>query len=310
MIPIMDEYMRKHDVIILEDPPVAEFNRMLCRDLSVDEYLLTLDVEYPEFSRRLCHTLRNLHRNGKVILQVEPFIENLLEIHDFFSRDHGPDELDKTSIQYPVYVAERDATQALLSYYKTVINGSFDETVTAIRQFARVDAARFRLRDSMRARELASVVKKYSSSFVEAGVMHYPLKRLLRRLVPDQVQIQSIFLAKDALKQIGESGHLFGPGDQLTLKYIFHPNMTPAAREDLLAARSIIYSKIVEKDELDEDRRRFPHLRDELACIRIVNQISLDDCRRLFPLVHRAKSRDARQIVSEYLTRFKSTMPN
>ena len=69
----------------------------------------------------------------------------------------------------------------------------------------------------------------------------------------------------------------------------------------MLAARSIIYSKIVKKEELIDSLNTFPHLRDELACIRVTNQLGVDDCRRLFPLVHRSKSSDAREIVTEYL---------
>ena len=73
-------------------------------------------------------------------------------------------------------------------------------------------------------------------------------------------------------------------------------------REQVLAARSIIFSKIIEKEELTDDLNSFPHLRDELACIRMTKALGLDDCRRLFPLVRRAKSSDARQIVTDYLT--------
>jgi len=71
--------------------------------------------------------------------------------------------------------------------------------------------------------------------------------------------------------------------------------------EPMLGARSIIYSKIFAKDELTDDLSRFPHLRDELDCIRITKQLSMADCRRLFPLVRRVKGSEARKIVVEYL---------
>jgi hypothetical protein len=165
-----------------------------------------------------------------------------------------------------------------------------------------MDAARFRLRDSLRAQELNLNVGKYSSSYIEAGVIHYPLWRLLRKqmLQPDNVQVKH--LADEALTTIGEKGHLYGPGDQLTLLYIFHPNLAETRREALLAARSIIYSKISEKEELTDDLDGFPHLRDELACIRTIQQLDLDDCRRIFPLVRRAKTSDARQLVARHLS--------
>jgi hypothetical protein len=52
---------------------------------------------------------------------------------------------------------------------------------------------------------------------------------------------------------------------------------------------------------LDEEGGTFPHLRDELACIRAVRQLSIDDCRHLFPLIRRASSLEARQRVAAFL---------
>ena len=144
-------------------------------------------------------------------------------------------------------------------------------------------------------------IEKYSSSYVEAGVIHYPLWRLLQKQMLHHEQVQVKQLADEALKTMGEKGHLYSPGDQLTLLYVFHPNLATTRREALLAARSIIFSKISEKEELTDDLDKFPHLRDELACIRTTRQLGLDDCRRLFPLMRGAKSSDARQLVARHL---------
>jgi hypothetical protein len=211
--------------------------------------------------------------------------------------------LDPESVQYPVYLAERNATGALLAYYQIVMSGSFEASIEAIKQFARLDAARFRLRDSLRAQALAPLIKEYPSAFIEAGVIHYPLWRLLRRRVPPYHRVQLIFIADAALHTLGKKGHLFGPGDLLTLMYIFQPTVAQPKREALLAARSLIYSKLVAKEELTENLNSLPHLRDELACIQVARRLSTDDCRRLFPLVCGATSSDARQIVAEYLAR-------
>ena len=301
MIPLIADWMRRHEAIFLEEPPADGFESMLAGALAVDDYLRPLDVEYPAFSRDMCYLLRNLQAKGKKIFQVEPFLEILLGIHEFFADGHGPAELNKNSVQYPVYLAERNATKALLDYYQTAMTGSFEDTIGAVKQFARMDAARFRLRDSLRAQELNLNVGKYSSSYVEAGVIHYPLWRLLRKQLLQPEKLQMMHLADEALKTMGDKGHLYGPGDQLTLLYVFHPNLATTRREALLAARSIIFSKISEKEELTDDLSGFPHLRDELACIRTIQQLDLDDCRRIFPLVRRAKSSDARQLVVRHL---------
>jgi hypothetical protein len=303
MIPFLADWMQRHDAVVLEEPPADGFRQMLQGYLVVDDYLQELDVEYPAFSRAMCYLLRRLRAEGKKIFQVEPFLGILLGIHEFFAEGHHPEELDPNSIRYPVYLAERNATGALLAYYQTVMTGSFEESLEAIKRFARLDAARFRLRDSLRAQALTPLVEKYPSAFIEAGVMHYSLWRLLRRQMPLQKQVRLIFIADAALDTLGKKGHLFGPGDLLTLLYIFHSAAVQPRREALLAARSLIYSKLVAKEESTEDLNSLPHLRDELACIQISRRLSTADCRKLFPLVRSATSADARQIVAEYLER-------
>ena len=305
MTPIISDHMRRHEAIFLEEASDVGFESMLAGSLAVDDYLMQLDVAYPTFSKNMCHLLQELKAQGKQIFQVEPFLKILLGIHEFFAEGHHPGELQKNSIQYPVYLAERNATQALLAYYQTVMAGSFDDTIDAIIRFARMDAARFGLRDSLRAQEIAPMVKKYPSSYIEAGVMHYSLWHRLRQQLQGKSPVKVIFLADDALASLGLKGRLYGPGDQLTLMYIFHPGILATKREKLLAARSMIYSKIVEKGELSDNLNRFPHLLDELDCIRTTQRLSLEDCRRLFPLVRRASSSEARKIFSGYLAEVK-----
>ena len=173
MIPYMADWMRRHGAIFLEEPPAAGFAQMLTGELAVNDYLRELDVEYPAFSRNLCYLLQELKAEGMKIFQIEPFLEILLNIHEYFAEGHRPEELNKSSVQYPVYLAERNATGALLAYYQIVMSGSFEASIEAIKQFARLDAARFRLRDSLRAQALAPLIKEYPSTFIEAGVIHY-----------------------------------------------------------------------------------------------------------------------------------------
>ena len=305
IIPATAELMRSHAAVVLEEPPVPEFQEMLKGALPIDDYLLTHDVEYPEFSRGMCRRLQELYRDGKKLFQVEPFLEKLLEIHDFFSQGHGPEELVSESIKRQVYLAERNATRALIDYYQTVLDGSFQAAIDAIIRFARVDAARFCLRDALRVQALTSLLEKYTSVYIEAGAIHYSLYSSLRHGLAKQVQIKPVFLAHQALKALGRKGHLYGPGDQLTLTFIFHPDLKGTQREALLAARSLIYTKLIEKEESPANLATFPHIRNELACIQMVNLLSLDDCGRLFPLIRRIKTAHARQLVDDYFVRVK-----
>ena len=301
MTALIYDQMRQHRAIFLEEPPHPDFKQMLAGNLAVNDYLAQVDVEYPTYSRLMCKLLRKLSAEGKQIIQVEPFWEILLGIHEFFADGHRPEEIRKNSVQYPVYLAEKNATRALLDYYQTIMSGSFNHVIRAIMRFARVDAARFALRDSLRAQAIAAMVKNYPSVYIEAGMMHYPLLRLLRRQLSGKQKLRVSFLANKVLKNRGHKGHLFGPGDQLTLLYVYHPAIRNTRREKVLAARSMIHSKIVVKEELAHNLSTFPHLQDEAECIRMTRQLSLSDCRRLFPLVRRAGSAEAREIVTEYL---------
>jgi len=301
MVPLTFALMQRHEAIFLEEPPSADFNGMLQGAVAIDDYLMPLDVEYPEFSRQMCCRLRSLYTQGKVIVQVEPFLEVLLGIHDFFAAGHTPGDLPKDVIEYPVYLAERNATGTLLAYYQAAAGGSFEKALTAVIRFARADAARFRLRDSLRAQALAPLIAKYPSAYIEAGVIHFQLWQLLRRQLPKSSRMRPVFLADFALKEIQESNRLYGPGDQLTLRFIFHPTAAESGQHRLLAARAMVYAKIIAKEERLSGNGGLPHLQDELACIRVTKRLSLQDCRNLFPLIHRVKTAESRQIVADYI---------
>jgi hypothetical protein len=60
VIDIAADLMQRHDVIFLEEPSANGLQEMLQGALSVDDYLLPAEVEYPEFSRRMCRFLRML----------------------------------------------------------------------------------------------------------------------------------------------------------------------------------------------------------------------------------------------------------
>jgi len=301
MVPLITGYMQTHEALFLEEPPTIEFGRMIEGLMSVDDYLMTIDTEYPQFTKIMCTALREFQLEGKKIFQVEPYLENLLSLHEFFADGFRPEDIVKNTLMYPVYLAERNATGALLAYYQTAAGGSFESTVDAVKRFARTDAARFRLRDALRSQALSSELENFTSAFIEAGMMHYPLKRLLQRHASLPTPVRSVFLADDVLKRLGQKGHLYGPGDQLTLLYIFHPEITGSDQETLLAAKALIYSKIVIKEELHANVMPFPHLQDELLCIEAIRNLSSNDCRLLFERIRGVRTPDARRIVGEFV---------
>lgn len=272
--------MAKHAAIFLEEPPSDALNRMLTGDLHVDDYLQLLDTEYPEFSQRMAIALKQLFASGKHILAVEPFLGHLLDIHELFADGGAPADLDPASERYRVYTAERDATGALLAFYEAAAQASFENIVATVIRFARQDARRFVLRDKLRARALARQVPEYTTSFVEAGQMHYFLWRRLHRALGRGYAVKPRFLIAPAAAPVNVQ-RLYGPGDILTLLYIFHPTFR-GPRADLLAARSLIYNQLIEKNEMVPAGKEYPHAANELEILARVRHLSFADCRKLY----------------------------
>lgn len=301
-VPAALERMYCHDALFLEEPPDPGFLPMLAGELSVDDYLQTVDVEYPEFSRRMLAALRRLHAAGKTIVQVEPYLETLLGIHERFASGQSPGDLPDGSLEAAVYAVERRASAALLDFYRAAAIGDFDQTVSAVKVFARADARRFVLRDGLRAAVLARRVTEFPTSYIEAGQIHVQLPTLLRRDLAPAVQVVSDHLMTAAVRRLGgRRSNLYGPGDRLTILYMLHPGRR-SPEEDLLAARSLIYSKLIEKTEIQPgDMDPYPHTRNELLTDALVRRLSLADCRRLFAVIRRLDTAAAGAVVRDDL---------
>jgi hypothetical protein len=300
ILPLAAELMAAHDAIFLEEPPTRGFAAMLRGELPVADYLLESETEYPEFGRRTCDLLQALSRRGKPIFQVEPFLEALVGIHDFFADGGRPSELSPGSVAGRVYAAEKAATAALLAYYRTVMTGSFEAALAAVNAFAAVDAARFRLRDDLRADALISRMAGHERVYVEAGEIHHGLWGALHTRLAGRGRLRVHYLSAPVVRGLTGRGRLAGPGDCLTLLYLYHPRSRDS-RLDLLAARSLIYNKLLTKDEMPAGLGEFPHTRDEVATIQVVQRLSLGDCQKLFPVIRRLGTVAARELVRTHL---------
>lgn len=298
-LPFAASLMAPHDIIVLEDPPIPGFRDMLKSEMTIEQYLENSDTEYPEFARGLCRLIREEYNKGKKIFQVEPFIENLLKIHEFFADGGSPDQIVPDTLTYDVFQAEKKATGHLLAFYQASMNSGFEEVVEAVKSFAKADAVRFQLRDKLRAQAIEKLVAPFSSVYVEAGEIHIALFKELRRLFPSEVSIKPYFLMASLYKELSGKRHLFGPGDILTLYYVFHPDLESPLL-DLLASRSLIYSKLLEKEEMINSLDSNPHTRNEVETIEKVNALSWDDCKNLFTKIRLLSSAKARRVVKDY----------
>lgn len=299
LIPAAERVMRQHEAIFLEEPPESGFEAMLAGRLGIEDYLLAVDVEFPAFSVEMCRRLRRLHEEGRQIFQVEPYLEGLAAIHEFFAEGGSPEGLQPDTLPFYIHRAERSATGALIAYYGASARGGFEEAVAAVVRFARADAARLRLRDSLRAQALAARVAAFDSSYVECGEIHFALWRELRRRLPAGIAASARFLGREALAGIGAGRRPASPGDALTLRYVFNPpgERPPTTGETLWAARAMIHAKILGKEEQAAGEEPFPHLMDELRCTRAVGRLSLEQCRALFAAFRRAGTEEARRLL-------------
>lgn len=182
-----------------------------------------------------------------------------------------------------------------------MLNASFKKTIEAIKQFAIADAARFRLRDVMRFEVLSIEIESKNSVFIEAGVIHYLLWQLLWGRFRFSAVVRPFFLADSMIKQTDRKRHLYGPGDLLTFFHIFHPGKRKSTWENLMAALSIVHSKIIWKEEAASILDNFSHLQDEIQCIEIANSLTVGDCETLFKRIRLASTQESRRIVTGYI---------
>ena len=304
------EQMRRFDCVVLEEPPSDEFCHVISGSMSIEEYLQTLDLEYPQFSSGQYKQLQYLHSLGKTILQVEPYLEQLVSIQFFLADNHRPEELKSNAAAHRVYQAEKMATGRLIEYYKQVRTNDFSNILSAMNSFARADASRFILRDTLRASGIINSLEAGQNVYIEAGSMHLLLYRLLRQKSKNRWRISHFSADNMALRLNNIKSSIYSPGDRLTFLYIF--NRKPRKETWLrLCAQALIYSKITIKEEISPTPLNlFPHALLEYEAISLVNNLSLTTCQYLYSRTRMLATAEARTYVKHYLEKHYSGTQN
>jgi hypothetical protein len=302
VLPVVREEMSRYKAIVLEEPPEADFQDFLEGKISAAAYLEDKDVEFPEFSLRQLEMIKGLHHEKKAIFQVEPYQERLIRIHESLADGHIRAEVENRPEFKDIYAVESTASRTLLRFYAAAHVAPFPRVVETVKEFARADAARFRLRDQQRAEAIAPLAQKYSHVYVEAGYIHLFLLKSLARLLAGKVRLKPKFvLASRALPALSRPRPL-GPGDLLTLHHIFAAPLSPD-KENLLAARSLIHIQLLDKSEKAPGADPTPHLTDEIRAVRLSSRLSWEDCAALYPRVRQAPPEEAVAVVAGYLVR-------
>ncbi|TVQ97899.1 MAG: hypothetical protein EA399_11755 [Desulfovibrionales bacterium] len=304
-VPSILSAMEKADTIALEEPRTPGFSEMLLGDFSISEYLLQMDTDFPRFAAALCEGLQILHAQGKHVLQVDPFLDRLVTIHECFADNLTPEEVLSRPELRDIYLAEKQATGALLRFYELSSGQDFRSIVDCVKQFAKLDAARIRLRDELRAEAILSLVVPGQKVYVEAGYMHFGILGMLqcrtsprstdryasaRKREPDSLptfKVQPKFILQPITRRLHVRQRNMGPGDLLTLHFVFHPDMDHD-RTDLLAARSLIAIQLVTKEELIPAPNRYPQSEDDATVNNLVHRLDYDQCRVLYERIRRA----------------------
>ena len=281
-LPYVRRKMQEYQCIVLEEPPTPGFSEMLGREMATDSYLMLTDFGFPLFAREQCSILQELHFRGKTILQVEPFLQELIGIHEFFAAEGTPQQIPQGTITRQVYDCERAWTSRLLAFYKATGNArDFSAMVDAVKDFARVDAEKGRLRDTMRARALQELFGIYSSMYVEAGYIHFVLLKEMRNRLPASATLNIYYTLQDYFRAETGRRQLLGPGDILTLLYTWKPDYS-GPKTDILAAQSLIYNKIVHKEEFQKNLEDLPHARNEIQAVNLARSLDYDQCAGLY----------------------------
>jgi hypothetical protein len=302
VLPVVWEEMSHHETIVLEEPPEEEFPDFLEGNLSTADYLADKDVWFPEFSLQQLEMVKKLHARGKTILQVEPYQERLIRIHESLAAGHPRAEVENLPELKEVYAAEHDTSRNLLAFYAAAHTAPFPRVVETVKAFARADAIRFRLRDTLRATALAPLAQQFSRLYVEAGYIHLFLLKTLAKLLTGKARLKPKYvLASHSLTSIRRPRPM-GPGDLLTLYYIFQTPLSPE-KENLLAARSLIHIQLLNKNEIPPGADPTPHLTDEIRAFRLSSRLSFEDCATLYPKVRKAPPDEAVAVVADYITR-------
>ena len=110
IVPLAVAKMAQFYTVVLEEPPVEEFCAMLGGKVDIKDYLMGVDIEYPQFSRAMCRAVRGLRRKGIGSLLFERSLARLLENPVRFGEGQRPEMMRRVVGLWTVYQMEGEAT--------------------------------------------------------------------------------------------------------------------------------------------------------------------------------------------------------
>lgn len=278
--PFAAQRMTGHSLIVLEEPRTPGFEEMLAGELDVDEYLMLTDFEFPEYARTQCRTLQSLLAAGAAILQLHPWMDELVGIHEFFAAGNGPDDIPRGGLPWFVYEREREWSAKLLAFYTAAGKNDFDAILRAVNDFAMADAAKIGDMDRLRAAALKNILPTHGTAYVECGAIHHDMVGLMVKAL-GHGQVRVVHLMEEVCLARYGRRRLVPPGDLLTFRHLLGARHDHD-REALLAARAVVYNRLMEKEESFDSASPYPHMDAEALVLQIVGSLDIEQCRVLF----------------------------
>jgi hypothetical protein len=103
------------------------------------------------------------------------------------------------------------------------------------------------------------------------------------------------------VKKLTGKAQVLAPGDILTEQYISRKKKDEDF-ETLLAARSLLYIQLLEKEEMIPSRSgKTPHIKDEIRATELVNRLSFVQCEELYKKIRFRNRKQALEIIQDYL---------
>lgn len=292
------EMMRSQDMVVLEEPQTPGFGDMLRGALAIDTYLQLTDFGFPGYAEQSCKAMREMFGKGIEFRQIDPFMDELVLIHEFFASGGTPQEIRKDPGK-SVYNAEHVWTRELLAFYRSSTKRDFSGLVRAVQDFARADANRGALRDKMRAEALNKINNKNKNIYIEAGYIHLAL---IKNLIQLGIKPRVKYVLEPVYMELCGRRQPLSPGDRLTWLYYRKPRAS-GPKPDRLAAQALIYNKLVAKEEMPAAKGEFPHAADEVQAISLVEDLDFAVCRDVFEKIRGLPTRQARADITQALGR-------
>ncbi len=288
----LEKYLTNVKTFIIELPETETFREFLNGNLSVDEVLMDLELEYPLFTRELLLLCKRVYDKGINVIPLDPYqeIATNIKVKLFFRK--GLNELDRDLTARYIAMLELNLGKIYQEYSKAYSKKDFDKLIEMTMKYAKIDAERMRFRTELRIRRIQEIINDLEKPI---AIHTHFINRLLPRELEKRlnINVEVIDLYEIMLRNAGYE-IIEHPGRKLTEKYLLH-DVHNVEELKLLAAKTIILvSQYPLRELLPTDREKYPLLKIDYEILRRIDKIdNIEELKRIYyeiirkPATHR-----------------------